>query len=143
MAIYTIENSVITVNGVDLSDHCTMVEVSCSQDIQDATTMVAAGTALGTVKRAGKRDDSIQASFLNDFAAGEVYATLWDLFDDKTVFEVEVRATDAAAGATNPVFEAQCVIGNFSPIAGNVGDLSSTDVTFEVSGVVTPRITGT
>lgn len=137
MAIYVIKDAVLTVDGVDLSDHCTSVEVQTTAEDIDATTMVAAGAALGTVRRQGKRDDMFSVTFLSDFAASEVDATLWPLMNTGSVFVVTAKSSTDATSATNPLFSGSCIITSYSPIAGNVGELATTDVDFPVTGVIT------
>jgi hypothetical protein len=137
MGIFVIKDAVVTINGVDLSDHCTQVEVNISAEDIDATTMVAAGQALGTVRRQGKRDDMFTMSFLSDFASSEVDATLWPLVNTGSVFPVTVKHTDAVTSATNPIYSGSCIMTSYQPIAGGVGDLATTDVDFPVTGVIT------
>lgn len=140
---FIIENGVVVIDGVDLSDHIQSCEVTMTQEDVDATVMVAAGTPLGTIRRAGKRDDMFSMTALSDFAAGSLHATLFPLFRDKDVFTVEVRAFDEAAAVNNPVFEGSCILTSYAPISGGVGELATMDLEFPVSGVIAERTTGT
>jgi hypothetical protein len=137
VAIYVIKDAVVTVNAVDLSDHITEVSVALTAEDIDATTMVAAGVALGTVRRQGKRDDMFTLTFLSDFGSNSVDQTLWPLFNGGSVFLVTAKSASGTTSATNPIYSGSCIMTTYDPISGAVGDLATTEVDFPVSGVVT------
>lgn len=126
MAKFVLKTPVVTVNGVDVSDHVSSATIETSRDEVDVTAFGAANKEM----LAGLGDASITLSFFQDFAAGEVDATLWPLSTSDTPFTVAVKPTNGAISATNPEFQLSCLMFNYSPIAGSVGEASTTEVTF-------------
>jgi hypothetical protein len=116
----------ITVNGVDLSDHVSSVEVNFVKDEVETTNF----SGQGRERVAGLKDDSFVVTFQQDYAAGEVNATLFPLYDNETEFTVVVKPTAAAVSATNPSYTGTCILLEYQPLSGSVGDLSETEVTF-------------
>lgn len=121
----------ITVNGVDLSDHCTEVTVEDSAAEVDATAFGSKYTQ--AVK--GLRTAQITANLQQDFATGSVDATLSPLNDSDATFEVEVIPLAGAVGPTNPGYRiAEAQLMGYQPLSGGVGTLSMTSVTFTNAG---------
>jgi hypothetical protein len=135
MAKFVLKDAVVTIASVDLSDHASSVTVETTTDEVDVTGFTAASYREFTD---GFKDATITVAFLQDFAAGEVDATLWNLGPGNTAgttFPVTVKATSAATSATNPLFSMPAAkMYGYSPIAGGVGDAASTDVTFRNAG---------
>lgn len=122
----------IIVNGVNLSDHCSSVDVSDSTDQVEVTSF---GPSAYKQYLQGFHDAQITATFFNDFTAASVYATLQPLYVGGSIFSVEVRETSAARSATNPAGTlSAATMYSFGPISGKVGDASTFDVTFANSG---------
>lgn len=138
MAKVVLTDARVTVNGVNLSDHCSSVTVETSKDEVDVTSMGATFKQL----LAGIGDATVTLSVFQDFAAGSVHATIQPLFAAGSTFPVTVRPTSAAESATNPTFTMTGIILTYNPIAGSVGDASTTDITIRNAGqtgvVVTP-----
>ncbi len=126
MAKLTLKTSVITINAVDLSDHIGQVTIETSRDEVDVTAFGAANKE--TI--AGLGDATISCECFQDFAAGELDATLWPLSTSDTPFVVTVKATNAAVSATNPRYDLTCLLFEYNPIDGAVGDAATTTVTF-------------
>ncbi|MFE0101155.1 hypothetical protein [Streptomyces sp. NPDC059009] len=126
MAKLVLRDCAIIVNGVDFSDHCSSVEVNLSKDEIETTNF----SGSGRERVAGLKDDNFVINFQQDFAAAEVDSTLFPLWNNETEFIVEVRPTAAAASATNPKYTATCILLEYQPLSGDVGDLSETEVTF-------------
>lgn len=116
----------ITVNGVNLSDHVSSVEVNFVKDEVETTNF----SGQGRERIAGLKDDSFVVTFQQDYAAGEVDATLFPLYDNETEFTVVVKPTASAVSATNPSYTGTCILLEYQPLSGSVGDLSETEVTF-------------
>ena len=133
MAHLVLKDADVVVNSVNLSDHVASVEISMSAADIDVTAM----TATGIRRLPGLRDESFAVTFLADFAASEVDATLAPLYTGGTSFTVVVKATSAAVSATNPTYTGTCYLLEFSPIAGDVGSRAEVAVTFAVDGVIT------
>lgn len=130
MAKFVLKDAVLTVAGTDLSDHASSVTVETTFDEVDLTGFQSTYREFGQ----GLGDATITASFFQDFAASEVDATLWTLSQTGGTFDVTVKASDASTSSTNPIFTMTSRLFSYSPIAGAVGDASTTDVTFRNAG---------
>jgi len=126
MAKLVLRDCDVVVNGVNISDHCSSVTINLSKDEVETTNF--SGT--GRERVAGLKDDSFEVNLQQDFAAGEVDATLYPLWNNETEFTVVVQPTAAAVSATNPSYTATCILLEYQPLAGDVGSLSETSVTF-------------
>lgn len=140
MARFVIVDAVISINSVDLSDHSDQVVVTMSADAVDATVF---GMAGGSSRLHGIHNDSFEVQFHQDFAASEVDATLSPLVANKTTFPVQVRAFPGAISSTNPRYTGDCKLFDYTPISGNIGDISKTSSTFFVEGKITRMTTTT
>jgi hypothetical protein len=128
MAKTILQTTTVLVNGVDLSDHAQSVNVEGTGTEVDVTSMGGNGY---TETLVGLKDASITVNWFQDFAAGEVHATLNALWASNTPFVVEVKPTNAAISATNPACRlTQAIMPNYSPINGAVGDASQTETVF-------------
>lgn len=132
MAKFVLKNAFISVDGVTLSDHISSVTIETTFDEVDVT---AFGATYKEILQ-GLGDATITLSVFQDFAAASVDATLWPLSQSGATFAVAVRASSAAASATNPQYNMTGVLLNYSPIAGAVGAASTTDVTIRNSAAV-------
>jgi hypothetical protein len=116
----------IVVNGVNISDHVNSVTVNLSKDEVETTSF----SGQGRERVAGLKDDSFEVNIQQDYANGSVDATLYPLWNNETEFTVEVRPTSAAVGVNNPKYTGTCILLEYAPLDGKVGDLSETKVTF-------------
>lgn len=138
MAKQILRDCVIVVNGVDFSDHTSSVEITAEKDDIDTTSFDGSGRE----RKAGLQDNSFVINFQQDFAASEVDATLWPLWNNETEFTVAIKPTTAAISATNPEYSGTCILLEYSPLNGDVGELSETSVTFPVQrGTFTRDVT--
>jgi len=124
MAKFVLIDTVTTVNGVDFSSHISSVEVNLKKADIDTTNFSGGGKEHAQ----GLKDDEITLNFQQDFDAGEVDATLWPLYNTGTEFEVTIKPKNAPVSADNPLFSATCILLEYSPLNGKVGDLSESKV---------------
>jgi len=126
MAI-TMSNDVsLVVNSVDLSDHVREVTIAMSADDLDATAMGATSKAHAV----GLRDDKMEVTFLQDYAAAKVDATLNPLVSSSTPFTIVAKPTSAAVSGTNPSYTMSSLLFDYTPIDATVGEISMPKVTF-------------
>ncbi len=126
MAIFTLTDATVIVNGVTLSDHSNNVTVDDLRDQKDIT-------AFGAVNKAytkGLGDASITIVFFQDFAGGKTHATLQPLISSTTGISVEVRATSAARSATNPAALMTALLFNYRMLDGAIGEPSQITAVF-------------
>jgi hypothetical protein len=123
----------VLINNVDLSDHIASVTINQSVDAVETTAFGDGGrTRIG-----GLEDSSITLDFHQDFAAGEVDATIAPLVGGTAAFDIGPFGTAVAASGTAPRFTGTVLLTEWTPLNGTVGDLSTASVTWPVSGVVT------
>lgn len=125
MAKFVLKSAVITVNSVDISDHVSSVTIETTFDEVD---MTAFGSTYKELAQ-GLGDATITLSCFQDFAAGELDATLWPLSQSGASFPVAIKPTSGAISATNPEYQMTAVLLSYNPIDGQVGEASTTDVT--------------
>lgn len=134
MGKFILDGAMVKVNAVDLSDHVRSVELNMSAEDVDSTHMGSGGSR---DRVQGLRDNSFVVNFQQDFDAAKVDATLWALFSGGSAFLVEVAGDGTAISSTNPKWSATCIMTEYQPLSGEVGDLSMTQVTFPTKGTVT------
>lgn len=122
----------VSVNGTALGSSIAQVELAVESDDVETTSFGGNGwrTRVGGLKQA-----NVTLSFMQDYAAGAVDATLWPLLN--TIATVVVLPNGSAVGATNPSYTFTALVNSISPVNGAVGDLATFDVTWPVTGSVT------
>lgn len=134
MAKHVLYQPVITLNGVDLTDHVESVSFSVTLNDQPAA-------AMGDVEdysMAGTRKVSdISLNMFQDFAASETYATLMTLWTNRTSFNCVMKPDNAATSATNPQFTVSVIISSFPVISGKRGDGHMSQVVLKPAGIMT------
>jgi hypothetical protein len=135
MAKIVLTNAVVTVNAVDLSDSVSSITLNSSFDVVETTgfSSTAARTRIG-----GLADNSISLEFHQDYASGEVEATIFPLLG--TVTTVTVKPVSGSTTATNPLYTVSCLVSEWTPLNGAVGELATASVTWPVSGAITKAI---
>ena len=126
MAIHVLTNASLTFNSVDLSDHVVSLTVSMSAEDVDIT-------AMGATSRAhapGLRDDRVTVTFLQDYASGEVDATLSTYVGNATGASLVVKPTSSSVSSTNPSYTMTAILLDYPPISGTVGEANTIEVTF-------------
>ena len=133
MSAFVLKDAEVVVNSVDLSDHVLSVTVNYNGEIEDETAM----GDFARVRLSGLIDWSVDLTFKQDYAAGEVDATLFTLVG-AAAFPITVMADlTAGVGATNPRFEGNVVLETYQPLAGAIGELAKVTASFKSSGDLT------
>jgi hypothetical protein len=120
VAIFTLTDATVIINGVTLSDHADSVTVTDSRDAVDITAFGATSKAVAK----GLGDASIAFEFFQDFAAGKTHSTLQPLLNSGTGVTIEVRATSAARSATNPAALMTGLLMSYNMLQGSIGEVS-------------------
>jgi hypothetical protein len=121
----------------DLSDHVRSITIDLKTDIVDATCM----TDAYKDKLAGMTDWSVDVEFAQDYAAGEVDATLFPLIG--TSVPLVIKPTQSPAGPGNPIFTGTGIMESYSPLSGKVSDLNTNKVKFQGTANLARSITTT
>jgi hypothetical protein len=136
MARIVLTNAVVTVNSVDLSDLVASVTLNSSIDVVETT---AFGTTGARTRIGGLADNSISLEFHQDYASGEVEATIYPLLG--TVTTVTVKPVNTTTSASNPLYTASALVSEWTPLNGAVGELATASVTWPVSGAIVKTTT--
>jgi hypothetical protein len=126
MAKFVLKTPVITVDGDDISDHVSEVTIETTRDEVDVTAFGANNKEI----LAGLGDATITMTVFQDFASNEIDQNMFQHSIENDPFEVTVKPTSAAISATNPEYSMQSLLFTYSPIAGAVGEASTTELVF-------------
>ncbi|EMD22919.1 hypothetical protein [Amycolatopsis azurea] len=135
MAHMVLLASFLSLNGGDVSEHTSKVELSTEVADEDVTTFKSLGWKEVT---GGLKEGSLGATFKQDIAAGKLDATMWPLFG--TLIPFEVRLSDAPVGPNNPKYTGTVLVKKWAPIAGAVGSVAEVDVEWPTSGQVSRAV---
>ena len=131
MAIFLSNGVVVTLNSVDLSNHCTSVTINRSFEELPVTAM--GDTAMKYVK--GLEASTVTLDFLNDTATANVLQTLQAAWG--TTVALTLKQTSSATSATNPLYSTTVLVNNTTDINGAVGDISTQSITFTCNSPIT------
>lgn len=123
----------VSLNGTDLTSSLHSVSLDVTSNEVDTTTFGTSSTVYKTVA-GGILSGSLKLDFYQDYAAGSVDATIWPLIN--TIGTVVIKPLGTAVSATNPSYTQTVLINGYTPVSGNIGDLSSFSVTWPTSGSV-------
>lgn len=135
MSTLILLNPKITVNAVDLTTHVEM----CTIDQQYADVDVSTFGTTSKLHAAGLSDNKFTVNFLQDYAAASVDATIFPLVGLTTA--VTVQPVNGATSTVNPIYSFVCVVLQWKPLDGKVGDSSKASVVWPISGNVTRNVT--
>lgn len=147
MARLVLTNVDVEINGVNLSDHIASVTLQSTYDVIE-TTAFADGNVPAAAKQrtAGLVDNSVTLEFHQDFAVGEVEATIYPLLG--TLASMKIQPVNGAISATNPQYiidgtngSGQVLISEWTPLNGAVGELATASVTWPISGQIYKDVT--
>ena len=131
MAKFYAQDYKITVGTAVLSTSLASVTLDITADEVETT---AFGSSYRT-RIGGLKDASVSLDFHQDFGAGAVDALLFPLLGSTVA--VKIVPTSGTITATNPEYSMDCLVTQYQPFAGAVGDLATLSVTWPVSGAVT------
>ena len=125
MAVLVLTNCSIKINTVQLADRANTVTLNYETDSVEVT---AFGSG-GHIFTGGLQNNSIEVTLQQDFAAANVEATIYPLVGTATT--VEIIPVNTTVGVGNPKYTiSNAFLASHSPVAGGVGELASTSLTF-------------
>ena len=140
MARLVLTNVEVTIAGVSLSDHIASVTLGSTYDVLETTAFAGGNVpAAAKTRTAGLVDNSVTLEFHQDFAAGDVEATIYPLLG--TVAAIKIQPVNGAVSATNPEYQFDAVISEWTPLNGAVGELATASVTWPITGPITKDVT--
>ena len=126
MAVFVALDCSISINGVDLSDHARKATLVDQREKLDIT----AFGATSKVYTKGLGDATATIEFYQDFAAGEVHATLQPLIASSTPVTLIAKPTSAAISATNPGWTISAMLFDYNMLDASVGQPATMNVEF-------------
>ena len=137
MARIVLTNAYVTINSVNLSDHISSVTLTTTDDVIETTAFgSSARTRIG-----GLADNSVAFEFQQDYAASSVEATINGTTSlVGTVTAVVVKPNGATTAADNPAYSFNCLISEWTPLNGAVGELATVSVTWPIDGNITKAV---
>ena len=125
---------------VDISDHIASVTLTSTYDVVETTAFSTdAVPAAAKTRQAGLVDNSVTLEFHQDFAASSIEQTIYPMLGK--ISAIEVTPTDDAASATNPEYQFNAVVSEWTPLNGAVGELSTASVTWPITGKIVKDVT--
>jgi hypothetical protein len=135
MARLVLTNVEVTVGGVSLADHIASITLGSTYDILETTAFKGGNVpAAAKTRIAGLVDNSVTLEFHQDFAAASVNATIYPLLG--TEVAVVVQPVNGAVSATNPEYQFNAVVSEWTPLNGAVGELATASVTWPITGAI-------
>ena len=116
----------VSYGGTDLTDHVQSVTINQTFDKVDITAMGATSKAY----LPGLRDDSVDITFFNDYAASSVDPTLFPFLGSTTGATLVIQTSGATVSATQPKYTMIACLYNYTPVDGTVGTASMNKVSF-------------
>jgi hypothetical protein len=138
MAKVVLTNPRVILDGVNLSDHITSLSINTNYDLVEVT-------QIGDIAKkmvAGLEENTVTFEFQQDFDIalnGGVDAVIYPNRGLKIA--CSVRPTNAAISATNPEYQFEVIVSQWSPLSGGVGELATTQVQWPIFGEITKDIT--
>ena len=141
MAKFVGRNIRVKVGTQELTTNIASVEVTETVDEIETT-------AFGQAARsriAGLKDASVTISFHQDYDASSVNATLGSVFGGtaSVVILAGTSTTQGTAAATAPIFTIPVLVSQQVPVNGQVGDLTTFDITLPAVGEISKSTAGT
>ena len=128
------------VSATDISDHVASVTLGSTYDVLETTAFAGGNVPQAAKTRTpGLVDNSVTLEFHQDFAASSIEATIYPALG--TVAAITVRPTTGAVSATNPEYQFNAVVSEWTPLNGAVGELATASVTWPITGAIVKDVT--
>ncbi len=132
MSKFVLKHPNIKLGTVSLEDHASSLTIETSADEVEFTSFCSDYRDFGQ----GLKDVTWTIDFFQDFDNNKVDETLWGFSQSGGTFAVRATpgigttsAQQGSASATNPLFKMTGRLFSYSPIAGAIGDASTTTAT--------------
>lgn len=121
-------NPVLTIDGVELQ--CLMSHVEITPDV----TTIEIKTSCGVKDYPGTIKWTLKASLYHNYDPLGTNETLTNCVEGGVPVPFTVVPSGAAISATNPEYTGELIPQPFTPISGDIGDASSFDLEWSISG---------
>ena len=126
----------VTIDGVDMTSFTSQVSIDQSLDDVDVTTF---GSGGARERIAGIGDGTFGISMFQSWETNEVNDTLSGIVG--TVVAVTVQPTAGATAATNPEYQFDVLITEWTPMQASAGEVATVDASWPIDGAVVRDIT--
>jgi hypothetical protein len=127
--------------GVLLTSWVKNVTVSTGTEPQDATSMSATAVLPTRISLAGLKTWSMEVEFLQDYAAAGPDVTLYAYIGTLCHVAFQpVWVSNNTATDTDPIYHGAAVLESYTPMSGNVGEMSTCKATFKSAGPLTRAV---
>ena len=120
-----LSNPSVTINSVDLSDHCTAASITYLVEQLE-------NTAFGSTARSytgGLQNNTVTVTLYQSYAGSETEASIYSLVGTTTT--LVLKPSSGAVSATNPSYTITgAYLESHTPINASLGELSTIDLTF-------------
>ncbi len=136
MAQFVLTDAYVYIGSTNYSAGVVSVTVTLAKEALD-------DTAMGDSARSnamGIEANSISIEFFQDFSSN-IDTELWTAWNAGTALTVLVKPVDTTASGTNPSYSVSCMIPEYTPIDGAVGEMATFTQAF-VGNAAVSRGTG-
>jgi len=124
----------------DLSDHVASVSISSTWDAVETTAFGGGNVpSAARTRQAGLVDNAVTLDFHQDFAAGEVEAVIYPALG--AIAALRISPTTGAISASNPEYQFNALLSEWTPLNGAVGELATASVTWPITGAIVKDVT--
>jgi len=135
-----LNNAYVLFASNDISEFVTQIELKTSVDTIDTTQI----GAQSRTRQAGVFDNSVTFQFNQDYADNAleelVNGTSMANTTVGTAVAMQIRPVNAAVSASNPKYSFNAVITEWQSVSGELGSLSTVQVSWPISGNITKSI---
>jgi hypothetical protein len=135
-----LNNAYVLFASNDISEFVTQIELKTSVDTIDTTQI----GAQSRTRQAGVFDNSVTFQFNQDYADNAleelVNGTSMANTTVGTAVAMQIRPVNAAVSASNPKYTFNAVITEWQSVSGQLGSLSTVQVSWPISGNITKSI---
>ena len=131
-------NAILKDTIKDLTPFILSATLNYEAELVEDTSMSGTGTRS---RIPGLKDWSLEMTMKQDFSSEHASprdagpdAVLWPLLFNKSRTYIQVAANGGTLGAANPRFYGVAVLQTYTPLAGSVGELSTTPANFMANG---------
>lgn len=129
---FVLSDPFIEIGGTELADQASSLSFDIDQESKEVT---AFGTAGAREYLTGLNDTSVTVDFYQNYDASKVDAILAPLIAPNTSTTITIRPSTDAIGIDNPEYTSTtAILESYSPVSGDVGEPSTTQATFKISG---------
>lgn len=135
MAKFINQDIVVSINGVDLSDHAFSVDIQLEREQVDVSGFNSTGAKEFLP---GPSDQTVTIGFLQDFASSKVHQTLEPLYTNSSTFGMSIKPTSSSVSATNPRFWGTAAMFSYGGLNGELGARSEITAVFKSADTINP-----